>query len=66
MIIFVPVTVYEVPVLYSICLILSTTSVLVLVSEVMVPLVKLGTIGTAWQGVKTPVAKSNTGAIRFI
>lgn len=45
--ILVPVTVYDSPVVYSICLIVSTSSVRDVVSEVIVPLVKLGTTGAA-------------------
>ena len=50
----VPVTVYELPVVYSIWCIVSTTSVCDVVSDVMVPLVKLGTTGAARAGVVNP------------
>jgi len=43
MLIFVPVTVYDIPVEYSICFIVSTISVCDVVSDVIVPLVKFGT-----------------------
>ena len=41
----------------------STTSVRVLVSEVIVPLVKLGVTGAAKQGDISPVASSKTGVM---
>ena len=44
---FVPVTVYDVPVEYSVCRITSLTVVKDLVSDVTVPLVKLGTTEAA-------------------
>ena len=65
MLILVPVTVYDVPVEYSICLIVSTTSVRLFVSEVIVPLVKLGVTGAAKQGDMSPAASSKAGVVCF-
>ena len=50
MLILFPDTVYDVDVEYSTCRIISTTSVLVVVSAVTVPLVKLGTTDAAFTG----------------
>ena len=67
MLIFVPVTVYDVPVVYSICLIVSTISVRDVVSAVIVPLVKLGTTVFAIAGVQmTPATKRRAGVKCFI
>ena len=47
---FVPLTVYDSPVVYSTFRISLTTVVLVVVSEVTVPLVKFGTTEAEWTG----------------
>lgn len=65
--ILVPVTVYDVPVVYSTWRIASIIFVVDSVVEVIVPLVKLGTTLLAYAGVQmTPAAKSNTGVICLI
>ena len=63
----VPVTVYDVPVVYSTCRIVSTIFVVDSVVALIVPLVKLGTTVLEYAGVQmTPAAKSNAGVIRLI
>lgn len=67
MLILVPVTVYDVPVVYSTWRIVSITFVVDSVVAVIVPLVKLGTTVLAIAGVQmTPAANSRTGAMCLI
>ena len=62
MLILVPVTVYDVPVVYSTWRIVSIIFVVDSVVAVIVPLVKLGTTVLAYAGVQmTPAAKSKAG-----
>ena len=60
-----PVTVQELPVVYSIWCMISVTSVWEVVSDVMVPLVKFGTTGAARAGVDNP-SKHSVARICFI
>lgn len=65
--ILVPVTVYDVPVVYSTWRIVSMIFVVDSVVAVIVPLVKLGTTLSAYAGVViTPAAKSKAGVILLI
>jgi hypothetical protein len=67
MLILVPVTVYDVPVVYSTWRIVSIIFVVDSVVAVIVPLVKLGTTVLAIAGVQmTPAAKSKTGVMCLI
>lgn len=63
--IFVPVTVYDVPVEYSTCRIASTIFVVDSVVAVIVPLVKFGTTCSARDGEENP-SRSNPARICFI
>ena len=65
MLILVPVTVYDVPVVYSTWRIVSITLVVDSVVALIVPLVKLGTTDSARAGQENP-SRNNPARIRFI